>query len=328
MTIFKKTIASLTAALLVLCLFSVPAYADSVAAPVSVDWDRLSLDASGYISWHMTLPEEVKSLSVKNYEVSMDLMTTGNWRENFRTFKTPGDTTDREISFTKIGIYRFKVRALFVGGSVSEWSGYSENCTVTSDYVTKEESNNNTYGPGYPAGPGSTYGPGSGVLPPAYGPGSTQPAQSYGPGSQNLPQAGILVVNSVPAWVEQNGTWVPDTFGNWTYRNNGIQYKSRWACIYTPYASQAAGQRQYDWFYFDEAGLMKTGWLADPTGNIFYLNPNSDGTRGRMVTGWAVIDGFYYYFNNVEGSGSMGALYRNAMTPDGHRVDASGKMIY
>ena len=40
-----------------------------------------------------------------------------------------------------------------------------------------------------------------------------------------------------------------------------------------------------------------TGWYTDGNGDTYYLNPVSDNTLGRMVTGWYLIDGVYYYFN-------------------------------
>jgi len=72
---------------------------------------------------------------------------------------------------------------------------------------------------------------------------------------------------------------------------------------------------------------MQTGWFTDTDGNIYYLNPVSDGTRGRMVIGWQQIDGKWYYFSQAEGSGTMGALLRNTVTPDGYKVDAKGVWI-
>lgn len=67
---------------------------------------------------------------------------------------------------------------------------------------------------------------------------------------------------------------------------------------------------------------MVTGWyLAD--GKWFYLNPVSDGTRGRMVTGWQLIDNVWYYFNPAS-DGSKGVLAVNEITPDGYRVDENG----
>ena len=49
---------------------------------------------------------------------------------------------------------------------------------------------------------------------------------------------------------------------------------------------------------------MVTGWFQDSDGNWYYLNPNSDGTRGRMLTGWFQdVDGSWYYLNpNSDGT--------------------------
>ena len=51
------------------------------------------------------------------------------------------------------------------------------------------------------------------------------------------------------------------------------------------------------------------------------MNPVSDGTRGRMVTGWQLIDDKWYYF---EASGRMMA---SATTPDGYYVDENGAWV-
>ena len=61
---------------------------------------------------------------------------------------------------------------------------------------------------------------------------------------------------------------------------------------------------------------------------ITYLNPASDGTRGRMFTGWAWIPNeqnvlVCYYFNPVS-DGYRGRLITNAAV-DGYTVDAQGR---
>ena len=68
---------------------------------------------------------------------------------------------------------------------------------------------------------------------------------------------------------------------------------------------------------------MVTGWYQDGDGNSYYLNPNSDGTLGRMVTGWQLIDEKWYYFNEIS-DGKRGALLKNTTTPDGYVVDENG----
>ena len=71
---------------------------------------------------------------------------------------------------------------------------------------------------------------------------------------------------------------------------------------------------------------MQTGWFLDRDGKWYYLNPKSDGTMGRVVTGWHFISGSWYYFNQVS-DGTYGALLVNTVTPDGYRVDVDGKWV-
>ena len=46
---------------------------------------------------------------------------------------------------------------------------------------------------------------------------------------------------------------------------------------------------------------MQTGWYQDNTGK-YYLNPVSDGTQGRMVTGTLTINGVEYHFETQAGN--------------------------
>lgn len=288
------------------------AFADSVTGPVEVQWSNLHIDPTGLLSWTMTTSEEDRDLQVRYYTVYMDIMANGIWRENYRKFNSPESSI--EINYGLVGIYKFHVGATFIGGLVSTLSEDSDWCTVTEDYVHKEVPTGGSTGPGGSTNPGSSIGPGS----------STGSGSSIGPGSST--GTGSTSYNDVPAWAEKTGSWI-QSGGNWYYQNNGVIYKNKWACIYNPYAKTGLGQRAYDWFNFDENGIMRTGWYTDPTtGYVFYLNPNADGTRGKMVTGWQLIDGYYYYFSEAEGSGYMGALATNT-TIDGRRVDAQGRWV-
>ncbi len=85
--------------------------------------------------------------------------------------------------------------------------------------------------------------------------------------------------------------------------------------------------RQIDgeWYRFDEKGVMKTGWYLDTGGRWYFLNPVSDGTKGRMMTGWQWIDGFCYYLGEqADKSHPWGAMYADEETPDHYRVNKSG----
>ena len=46
-----------------------------------------------------------------------------------------------------------------------------------------------------------------------------------------------------------------------------------------------------------------------------------------MLTGWQQIDGKWYYFSEAEGSGTMGALFRDTVTPDGYAVNGAGVWV-
>ena len=114
---------------------------------------------------------------------------------------------------------------------------------------------------------------------------------------------------------QDSGTWVKDETGWWFRYSDGGYPKSSWQQL--PYNGTM------EWYHFDARGYMETGWLTDKDGHIYYLNPVSDGTQGRMVTGWKLIDGKWYYFNTVS-DGTKGAMFINRTTPDGYRVDAKG----
>ncbi len=133
--------------------------------------------------------------------------------------------------------------------------------------------------------------------------------------------------NSLPSYVVR-GSWAQAEDGSWGFTDSqGKRYVNMWAAVENPYANLAVGQQAFDWFRFDENGKMVVGWYLDPAdGRWYYLNSNSDGTLGKMMTGWVLIDGYHYYFN-PNSDGFKGRMYANETTPDGYQVDASGKWI-
>lgn len=86
------------------------------------------------------------------------------------------------------------------------------------------------------------------------------------------------------------------------------------------------------WYYFDGNGIMTTNWQK--VSGAWYYMDNS----GAMQTDWKEINNAWYYFN-ADGVmqanrwvgdyylGSSGAMLVNTKTPDGYRVDVSGKWI-
>lgn len=171
-------------------------------------------------------------------------------------------------------------------------------------------------------GGGSSSGGGAGSSSGGGGGGSASklPAISLigGPGNSSLPS---YVVKGT--WKQSGDKWhFSDTAGN--------EYKNTWAAVENPYADTTQGQSAFDWFRFDEAGQMQTGWVTEPDGNIYYLNPVSDNTRGKMQTGWVWIpdaNGVQkcYYFN-PNSDGFRGRLLKDTVI-DGNTVNAEGAWV-
>ena len=110
----------------------------------------------------------------------------------------------------------------------------------------------------------------------------------------------------LPSYVV-TGKWIQNAAGKWLFTDQKRTYVNEWAAVHNPYADTLKGQSAFDWFRFDKDGFMVTGWFTDEDGNRYYLSPVSDGTQGRMVTGWQTIDGRSYYFQE-ESNGTRGAL--------------------
>ena len=110
------------------------------------------------------------------------------------------------------------------------------------------------------------------------------------------------------------GAWQTNG-AQWQYRleDTGELVKSAWH------------QTDGGWYRFDENGFMNTGWYLDADGSWYYLNPVSDGTKGKMAAGWHWIDGYCYYLTEkADEKHPLGAMYAGERTPDGYRVDKRG----
>lgn len=146
-------------------------------------------------------------------------------------------------------------------------------------------------------------------------------------------------------WVRTG--WVCDTDGRWYYMNNDGSMATGWFKPVTSprwyYLDPANGHMLTScwiqdkdsncWYYLNEAGVMCTGWLL--SGNTWYLLDDNGAMctgwnivngrwyylnqSGAMLTGWQEINGFYYYMDE------NGACLINTTTPDGHRLDESGR---
>lgn len=185
-------------------------------------------------------------------------------------------------------------------------------CPVTIQFVTVDDTTLRVTG----GGSGGSGGSGGGGGGSSSGGVSAAGTMTAGPGAAGT---------QLPSYVVK-GTWLQDVAGLWIFTDQSRTYASEWAAVYNPYADTAAGQSAFDWFRFDADGHMVTGWYTDTDGNVYYLNPLSDGTRGRMMTGWNWIDGCCYYFQE-DSDGNRGSLKRNFEAPDGRKSNGDGAWV-
>lgn len=87
----------------------------------------------------------------------------------------------------------------------------------------------------------------------------------------------------------------------WKYRDrNGSYAKNGWIYAYNPYSSD---EGRYDWFHFDEEGMMTFGWYKASETVWYYTWEVSDGNLGMLIKGWHndVQDGKWYYLDPSTG---------------------------
>lgn len=158
---------------------------------------------------------------------------------------------------------------------------------------------------------------------------TTRPGSSSGSGGSSGGSSGggggssssksVSTTGARPGTVSgADGTWIQDETGWWYQFKDKSYPKGCWQQLFYNGVSE--------WYHFDERGYMQTGWFTDTDGYRYYLHDISDGTSGRMYTGWNLIEGKWYYFNTVS-DGTRGALYVNRQTPDGYRVDEKGVWV-
>ncbi|MDO5564096.1 MAG: hypothetical protein Q4F88_02560 [Eubacteriales bacterium] len=112
----------------------------------------------------------------------------------------------------------------------------------------------------------------------------------------------------------QKSGWNTDANGKYYMQSDGTYPKNSWAYIDGKY------------YRFNSSGYMKTGWFKDPTNNSwYYLDGN-----GIMVTGPYYIDGYFYYFNDLNGVG-YGVMAENkevVINGQYYAYDSNGRLIF
>lgn len=117
---------------------------------------------------------------------------------------------------------------------------------------------------------------------------------------------------SAEGWKAENGTWK----------------------YYKDYKALKSWQKLgNNWYFFNEDGSLKTGWLKDGNNNWYFLDLNSGSNQGVLLSGWQWIDGYCYYFETSD-SGTLGRMYADKtvdgykLNPMGRWVDNNGKELY
>ena len=130
--------------------------------------------------------------------------------------------------------------------------------------------------------------------------------------------------------VYSQGSWKKEG-SIWRLEVDGSRAKSAWVYILENWyllndrEEMVTGWANVDgrWYFMDGSGAMRSGWLKDASGEWYYLNPISDGTKGAMRVGWHQIDNKWYYFNTVS-DGTQGRMLKSRRTPDGYFLKADG----
>ena len=137
--------------------------------------------------------------------------------------------------------------------------------------------------------------------------------------------------STLSGWQQNGGNWYyyegntavtdwKNISGTWYYFDGSGVMSTNWEKV------------NGTWYYFNTDGAMRTSWQK--VSGAWYYMDNS----GAMQTDWKKISNAWYYFN-ADGVmqanrwvgdyylGSSGAMLVNTKTPDGYRVDATGKWI-
>ncbi len=298
-----------------------PAY----AADISVSWSTLSITTDGDCNYAINYSGP---LVVDQYELKLARKSSGSWNTSYKTAKT--SDTSYSFSISSTGQYYFTVRAIFVGGDKSTWSGQSNTVSVKSEDIDHGDTPSaspayyivpTTNGQNYvvPAGPGvNTYQYSSATIGPGGATTYTTATTAAGPGTTTAVNSSQTITGNtgVSGWVRDGQCW------RYRYANN-------------TYAAGTWDRINDNWYYFDDNGIMATGWvyynknwyLCDLDGKMktgwnmvnnkwYYLDKS-----GVMQTGYIEVDGIHYYCDQ------SGARLQGAYNPDGHYFDESGVQI-
>lgn len=124
-----------------------------------------------------------------------------------------------------------------------------------------------------------------------------------------------------PVDINAKGEWINGISGKWYQRRDGthpVGYRDELGLLH--YDWQLIDKK---WYAFDDFGYLETGWIKDYDGAEYYFSEDNQIGENELFIGWHLINGSWYYFNTENGS-NYGQLIKNAITPDGYKVDDRG----
>ena len=86
----------------------------------------------------------------------------------------------------------------------------------------------------------------------------------------------------------------------WIFKLNSGERVTGWQKLSYTYE----GRTKEEWYYFEEDGIMDSGWFLDrATNKWYYLSMNHDGFFGEMIKGWHhdPDDGRWYFLDRADG---------------------------
>lgn len=321
---FKKISKILMCAVMFVFIFSNINFAStldpSIPAPYSV-----YLNSSGYVTWEAdTIDSQGNEIKYKSFHIKLlkrhDRIQGELFFHEYKDYgsqhNADGEDRSCDLTFSSIGYYRVKIRAVNLLGNYSEWTE-----STFDVQVAKEDTSGGgggwTGGGGYGPGYNPTYNPGQ------YGPGYNQNTNNntnyYGPGyntgnNTNNVNNNIGSVASSGNYASLEVGWHEDGNGRYYYLGNGMFMINTWGDIGGAY------------YRFDQNGyIYRNTFFLEPANNCYYLLA----ADGRMLTGWQQVNNKWYYMNPNRGA-TYGVMYLNTVVNDNGRIyalNSDGSMV-
>ncbi len=187
------------------------------------------------------------------------------------------------------------------------WKGQSPD-TITEYNKSDSSSDNNGFGGNKGNSSGNSSQGGSGNSSNKSNNSGSSGNSSSGGGSSSSSVSSNRYSKPTVNAASSNGSWYCTDTANklWQYRfDDGSLARDGWYLIFNKYASDVGSTQ---WFYFNDSGLMQTGWAMMNSSDWYHLHESSDGSLGALSTGWYTDtqDNKRYYLDSSTGLMQVG----------------------